>query len=169
MSTSQSDTRIAVLNMATGTLMGSPVILPGEFTTGAPLLTMDSTRALVVTDVWAGGQSYSTGVAVFNTTTGTQVGTSLSLPGRVGYRPILLSENGTHVVMAYTTRSLSGPTTRLVVVNTLTGAQTASISVPGVISGEPMMTPDGKHLLVTTTTAATQTSVTTRVSVLAIS
>ena len=170
MSGGPSDTRIAVLNMTDGRLVGSPVILPGGFATGAPLLTVDDTRVLVVTDAFNGqNRTYSTKVAVFNTITGTQVGSTLTLAGRVLYRPMMLSENGTHAVMAYTTSSIFGSTTRLVVVNTLTGAQTASISVPGAISGEPVMTPDGKHLLVTTTTAATITSTTTRVSVLAIS
>ena len=164
-----SDTRIAVLNMADGTLMGSTII-PGGFATGAPLLTADSTRALIVTDVYNGqNRTYSTRAAVFNTVTGAQVGSTLTIAGRVGYRPILLSDNGTHAVLEYTTSSIFGSTTRLVVINTLTGAQTASISVTGALSGEPVMTPDGKHLLVTTTTASTLTSRTTRVSVLAIS
>ena len=169
MSGGTSDTRIAVLNMADGTLMGSTII-PGGFATGAPLLTAGSTRALIVTDVYNGQNgTYSTRVVVFNTVTGAKVGSTLTIAGRVGYRPILLSDNGTHAVLAYTTSSIFGSTTHLVVINTLTGAQTASISVTGALSGEPVMTPDGKNLLVTTTTAYTLTTRTTRVSVLAIS
>ncbi|MCV7368359.1 hypothetical protein CRI77_09415 [Mycolicibacterium duvalii] len=170
MSGGSSDTRIAVLNMIDGTLVGSPAILPGGFATGAPFLTVDDTRVLVVTDAYNGqNRTYSTKVAVFDTLTGNQAGSTLTLDGRVLYRPMLLSENGTHAAMAATTSSIFGSTTRLVVVNTLTGAQTVSISIPGAISGDPVMTPDGTHLLVTTTTAATLTSRTTRVSVFAIS
>ena len=169
MSGGPSDTRIAVLNMADGTLMGSTII-PGGFATGAPLLTAGSTRALIVTDDYNGQNgTYSTRVGVFNTVTGAQVGSTVTIAGRVGYRPILLSDNGTHAVLASITSSIFGSTTHLAVINTLTGAQTASISVTGAISGEPVMTPDGKRLLVTTTTASTWTSRTTRVSVLAIS
>ncbi|PQD99695.1 hypothetical protein CYL16_16305 [Mycobacterium sp. EPG1] len=170
MSGGMSDTRIAILNMTDGTLMGSPTILPGGVSTGAPLLTVDDTRVLVVTDAFDGqNRTYLTQVAVFDTATGNQVGNTLTLAGRVLFQPRTLSENGTHVVMAYPTRSILGSTTYLAVVDTLTGAQTASISVPGEISGDLVMTPDGKYLLLTTTTAATLTSRTTRLSVLAIS
>ena len=165
MSSPTSDTRIAVLNMVDGTLMRSTII-PGSFATGTPLLPADSTRALIVTDVFdAVKRTYSTRVAVFDTATGAQVGSTLTMPGRVGYRPILLSEDGTHAVLAYT----QGSTTHVVVVDAVTGAQKSNISVSGVIAADPVLTPDGTHLLVTTTTKATLTSRTTRVSVLAVS
>ena len=88
----------------------------------------------IVTDVYNGQNgTYSTRVVVFNTVTGAKVGSTLTIAGRVGYRPILLSDNGTHAVLAYTTSSIFGSTTHLVVINTLTGAQTASISVTGAL------------------------------------
>ena len=105
---------------------------------------------------------------MINTVTGTQTGTTLTITDKVFYRPVLLSANGTHALLSYSTSSIFGSTTRSVVINTLTGAQTASTTVSGALSAQPLITADGTRVLITTAVANSQTTVTTRVSVLQI-
>ena len=117
-----------MINTADSTQIGTVLTLPGEFITGPPMLTANGTRALIVTDVFDGQKrTYSTRVAVINTVTGTQTGTTLTITDRIGYRPVLLSANGTHALLSYTTSWIFGSTTWLVVIYDVTGTQTASI------------------------------------------
>ena len=161
------DLRVAVINIADGTQIGTVLSLPGALITGPPMLTAGGARALIVTDVFDGAKrTYSTRVAVVNTVTGIQTGATLTFAERITYAPVLLSANGTHALLSYSTSSIFGSTTRLVVINTLTGAQTASLSVSGALSGQPLISADGTRVLITTATGTS--SVTTRVQVLQI-
>ena len=81
---------------------------------------------------------------------------------------ILLSANGTHALLSYGTSSIFGNATQLLVINTITGTQTATLSVSGSQSSEPLMSADGTRALITTAVSNSRTSVTTSVTTLRI-
>jgi hypothetical protein len=155
------DMRVAVINTFDGKLIGTVLTLPGGFITGPPLLAADGTRAVVTTDVFDGvKRTYSTRVAVINTITGTQTGTTLTLNSRITYGPILLSLNGTHALLSYGTSSIFGTATQLLVINTTTGTQTATLAVSGSQSSQPFITADGSRALFVTRISSTSTRMT---------
>jgi hypothetical protein len=160
------NSQVKLINMRTGAQVGTTVALAGD--AWHTQLSGDGTRALIVTHVenLMSGLSDpdSTRVTVIDTTTGKQVGTTITLPGEL-YGAQLLS-GGTHVLL---TTELWDPlfyrgTTRLVVINTVTGNQ---VGLPATIDGQPSRTPifsaDGSRLLITTLAPTTYT---TRVAVL---
>ena len=124
------NTVVTVIGSVTvaGILNGNP--------SGQPPVSADRTRALIVTDV---GHS-STRVAVVNTTTGAQIGNTLTLTGTTltdrdtSYPPVISADGTRAVITATTTDWLFGTTTRVAVVNTTTGTQ---IGTTLVFSGEP--------------------------------
>ena len=133
------------------------------------MLTAGGSRLLWLTDVFDGAaRTYAARVAVLDIATGTQIGTTLIFGDRITYRPVLLSANGTHALLAYTTTSIFGFSTRLVVVNTLTGTQTGSLIVSGGLVREPRISADGTRAFVATGVYNSRTSVTTRIAILQI-
>ena len=164
-------TLVTVINTATGAQIGTTLTVPGY---GASLLTADGTRALITTAVYDRSvllnDRHSTRVAVINTATGQQIGTTLTLPGVI-YGAQLLSANGTHVLV---TTSPWNPwtytgTTQTVVIDTTTGKQAGSaLTIAGGASTEPLFSPNGTRILITTAARNWLSQTITRVAVLRI-
>lgn len=158
-------TYVTVINTATGAQIGSTLTL-GGYAIGypSPALNADGSRALVITNP----RDYATGkdttqVAVINPTTGKQIGTTLTFAGYPAGK-VLLGVSGNLAVIAIG----NGTSTRVVVLNMTTGAQTATFTVTGAPQGSVVLTADGTRAVLTTATYNSLTSVTTRVTVLRI-
>ena len=98
-------------------LLGSSVTITGDVTP-RPLMTADGTRAVIVTPVTS-GTTKTTRVAVIDTATGKQVGSTLTLSG--GAPSAELSSDGTRAFV--TTTDPNTNSTRVTVINTATGTQ----------------------------------------------
>ena len=166
-------TLVKVIDTTTGTQIGTTLTLPGS---GAPLLSADGSHALITTAVydrgaWITDDPHSTRVAVIDTTTGQQTGTTLTMPGAI-YGAQLLSADGTHALITTSPWNpvTYTPTTQMAVINTTTGKQVGgTLTLAGGASGEPLFSADGTHILITTAApinGLTQTI--TRVAVLQI-
>ena len=129
-------TLVTVFNTATGAQVDTTVAIPGS---GAPLVTGDGTRAVISTAVYDRGALFwvdpqSTRVAVIDTTTGKQIGTTLTLSGGL-YGAQLLSADSTRALI---TTSPWNPVTytgtaRMVVVDMTTGKQAGgTLTIGGV-------------------------------------
>jgi microcystin-dependent protein len=127
-------------------------------------LSADGSRALISTNPRDYATSTdTTQLAVINMTTGTQIGTTLTFNGYPASR-VLPDANGSLALITIG----DGSSTRLVVVNTTTGAQTSTFTVTGAPQGSLLMTADGTRALITTATYDSFTTVSTRVTVLRI-
>lgn len=145
-------TGVAVIDTAMGTQVGSTLSLPG---TGLRMvLSTDGSRAVVITggayDPTTYGYS-ATGVAVIDTVTGNQVGSTVSLPG--ASLGTMLSVDGSRAVVItgdYDSTTYSYSATRVAVVDTGTGKQVGDpIAFAG--KGFSALSPDGSRVVVTTT------------------
>ena len=158
--------RVVVIDTATGTQIGTTITLTGVPMGVSTLMSADGTRALIktiVTDPATG--TTATRVAVINTTTGTQIGTTLTLSGYPLW-PMLSANGGTALI---TTTEYDPATrtdiTRVMAINTTTGAQTGTtLTLTGVPSGPPVLSADGGRALITTGVS----NATTRVAVIRI-
>jgi YVTN family beta-propeller protein/VCBS repeat-containing protein len=142
---------IAPVVAATGVTVIGDVTLTGA-SWGAPVLSADGTRALFTTGPAAWESTGTTRVAVINTATGKQVGTTLTLKGRAAYGLPVFSADGTHALMTTTDGiATTGVTTRVAVINTATGKQTGTtLTLAGIASVTPLSA-DGTRVLITTT------------------
>lgn len=147
-------TLVTVYNTTTGAQVGTMVAIPGS---GAPLVTGDGTRAAISTAVYDRGALFwvdpdSTRVAVIDTTTGKQIGTTLALSGAL-YGAQLLSADSTRALI---TTSPWNPvtytgTSRMVVVDMTTGRQAGgTLSIGGGADYEPLFSADGTRVVFTT-------------------
>ena len=163
--TSTSSTRVSVINTTTGTQIGTTTTLTGYQASGPTLLSPDGSRAVIsaTSDDWATRTS-TTRVAVINTTTGTQTGTTLAL---TGYGYSVMSADGNRAVI-----TTDGPTgAQVAVINTTTGARVGTtLTLTGYgLSFSPLMSANGNRALITTRVYNYSTrSYTTRVTVLRI-
>jgi hypothetical protein len=144
------NSQVVLIEMSTGAQVGTTVTLPGD--AWQAQLSGDGTRALVTTTVMdllpKLSDPESTRIAVIDTTTGKQVGTTITVPGGV-YGAQLLSVNGNHALV--TAGTWGKGTTRLVVINMVTGRQAGTtLSLAGATVGSPLLSPDGSRVLVTT-------------------
>ena len=163
-------TLAAVIDIPTGTQIGTTLTVSGG---GTPLLTADGTRALIATQVYDYGarltDPHSTRVAVIDTTTGRQIGTTLTLPGKL-YGAQRLSADGTHILITtspWNTFTNTG-STKMAVIDTTTGAPAGStLTIKGETAVEPLFSADGTRALIATTVFS-RTAVATRVGVLRI-
>ena len=87
------------------------------------VLSADGTRAVITTYV-PSATGTTTRVAVINTATGAQIGTTLTLPGNPS--GTAFSADGTRAVITTSATDATGTTTRVAVINTTTGAQTGT-------------------------------------------
>jgi YVTN family beta-propeller protein/VCBS repeat-containing protein len=130
------------------------------YVAGPPVLSADGTRAVVITFVPT-STGTTTRVAVVNTTTGNQVGTTITLAGSPG-SPVLVAD-GTRVLVTTT----DAGSTRSTVIDTITGAQTATLPGDAFPYGGPTLNADGPHALITTVvTDPTTGAQSTRVAVI---
>ena len=162
-------TRVAVINTTTGTQTGTTLTITGApYASGLQRLSANGTRALITTYTYDSATGiYTTWVAVINTTTGTQTGTTLTLTGSQFPTSALLSSDGTRAVMITTTDAAFGGTTRASVIDTTTGAQ---IGTTLTLTGEPVwpvLSADGTRAVITTYATDNATGITTtRVAVI---
>ncbi|SCX26589.1 VCBS repeat-containing protein [Mycolicibacterium fluoranthenivorans] len=116
-------TSVTVINVATGTKIGSTVKLTGQ--SDGVVFTDDGTRALVATSVTA-TDTASTRLVVINAGTGKQVGSTLTLDGNT-YLPDALQFNsdGSRAILTIDgyDADTGAAVTRLTLVNTATGAR----------------------------------------------
>lgn len=81
------------------------------YPSGSPQLSADGSRALITTGVFNLATGTTTQVAVIDTTTGTQIGKTLILPGAPSGSPLLTSD-GTHAfITTFVTDPITGYTT----------------------------------------------------------
>jgi hypothetical protein len=134
--TSTNTIRVAVINTSTGIQVGTTTTLTG-FLDGGPLLSPDRSRAVVITNGidWATGTT-TTQVAVINTSTGTQIGTTVNLAGNPSGS--VLSADGTHALI------IAGST--VMVMETASGLQVSFTGTGGLY---PLLSADGSRALVT--------------------
>ena len=148
-------TSVAVIDAATGSQIGDTVALEGYVLTGSQAgetpLSADGSRILVTTyDNDEVTNTTSTEVAVIDTTTGTQTGTTITLPGATDASMFLTADGSRALITTRVPDPNTGFTNmRVALVNTTTGAQTSTI-VTGYLMGKPQVTADGKHVVMTT-------------------
>jgi hypothetical protein len=140
-------TRLTMIDTTTGAQIGTTTTLTG-FLNGGVLFNADTQRAVVTTisSNFATTGKATTQVAVINTATGAQVGTTRTFDDDTGYA--LLSADGTRALIN------TGP--QLAVINTATGTQ-AGATVTG--GGYALLSADGTRALITTGNNPTKVSV----------
>ncbi|WP_280825382.1 YncE family protein [Mycobacterium sp. OTB74] len=163
--TTGSATRVALYNTATGTQTGTALTIPGTAT--GSVLSADGTHALITTVVYdSATDSNSTRVAVLDTTTGAQTGTTLNIAGLASGSPLLLADRR-HVLMDTTVTNLAGNTTQVALIDTTTGTQTGTtLTLQGTPPGVPVLSADGTHALITTSVFTQSTGDTTQVALI---
>jgi hypothetical protein len=162
-------TLATVINTITGTQIGA-VSVPGALSSS--LLSANGSRALITATPNGvdGKLSNNTRVAVVNTSTGTQIGTTLSLTGNPSGS--LMSADGTRALIATSNYDplnfATNVTTWVTVVNTTTGIQMGTIfNVPGnTIALQPLNADGTRALLTTRVYNPTSSTYSTRVAVL---
>ncbi len=123
-STDSRTVRVAVINTDTGAQTASTLTLPGR-AVGPPVFSPDDSHALITTidgDVTTGS---ITRVAVIDTSTGAQSGTTLTLSGSALVYPALFNADGTRAL-------ITTDDARVAVIDTITGAQIGTtFTLPG--------------------------------------
>jgi hypothetical protein len=161
----------SMIDTETGSKSGTTLALKGQLD-GAPVFSPDRERAVFVT--YSGsGNTYQTQLGVLATTTGAQIGNTLTYSSVGGWYSPIFSADGERILMlAGATDPFGRYSIRASVINTVTGTQigkTLSFA-GGNFGGSGVFSPDGAHVLMVTTQAnwLSLTS-TTRVSILRIS
>ena len=149
-------TRVAVIDTTTGTQIGDTTVVAGS--PGGTQYAADGTRIVQTTSGYDDATgAYATRVAVIDTVTGTQVGTTTALAGYS--RGTQLSADGTRVVQTAqesiydNTTSTYTYTTRVAVIDVTTGVQVGSTTTSSVTqnnSGGTQFTADGTRAIHTT-------------------
>lgn len=156
--TSTPTARITMVDSATGAQIGSGLVLTGQMEWDSALLTPDKTRAVVSTWQSTAGGATSR-VAVIDTTTGNQVGTTLTYTGSV---EVVMSPDGSRALVA---ANANGSSTQVAVVNTQTGS-VKRLTLTGRLSGVPQFNAQGDRVLVETVVFKMFKGYTTRISVI---
>jgi len=156
-------TRAAVINTTTGTQTGTTLTVTGV-QLSSPLLSANGTRAVITTttDAPVGGP-YVTRVAVINTATGAQAGTTVAVSGSLLDSPVL-STDGTRLLIATSAQDATGYTTRMAAINTVTGTQIGTtVTVTGALP-VLLFSADGSRAVVSTTEGNSTTGFSTRMT-----
>lgn len=145
-------TYVSVLDTTTGARVGMPIILTGE-AMDSKLLAADGSRALITTNIYDSRTSTSTSrAAVYNTTTGAQIGTALVVQGTqlAGYAPLLAADGSRALVTAeYSDFGSNVYSTRVGAISTA-GQPGAILTLAGRPSGSALLSPDGVYALTVT-------------------
>jgi YVTN family beta-propeller protein len=161
-------TQVAVINTLTGAQTGATVSVTGS-NLEAPVLNADRTRALITTSrpIWEAADT--TRVAVLDTTTGTQLGTTVEIAGNE-LAPPVLNADGSHAAITNQIGDFaSGYTTQATVLNLATGAQvgtTQGLEGEGVSFGAPVFNAAGNRVVFMARTEGPVNSFTTRLAVI---
>jgi YVTN family beta-propeller protein/VCBS repeat-containing protein len=165
-------TRVAVVDLTTGTQIGNTLEIAGE---AYPQLSSDGTRTVVTAYVpdTTSSINTTTNVAVLDNATGAQIGETLAItvPGySSNSQPLVTTTKNKRAVIATATYNpaIVDNVTRVAVVDTTTGGKTGGTVI---VTGEPSaalaLNEDGSRVLITTRSYAAQTGVyTTRVAVI---
>lgn len=158
--TTGTGTRVSVINTLTGAQTGSALVLPGG-QSGSPVLSADGSRAVITTSSPVWEASGTTRVAVLDTTTGIQIGTTVGLTGNASGPPVLTDGNRA-LITTIDGYGTTGSTTRVSAINLATGTQIGStVTLPGDGSsyGHAIVSADGKRALMASRTydSATET------------
>jgi hypothetical protein len=155
-------TRITVIDASTGATIGDTALV-GQY--GSRLLNADGTRAVITTVAYdAATSDYTNQVAVYDMSTGDQIGTTTSIAGQYGSR--LLSADGTRLLItAFNDPNPSD--TQVAVVNTTTGTEVGLLTFAGRVTGDVRLTADTTRALISTAIGGFNGS-TTNVAVLRI-
>jgi hypothetical protein len=147
-----SSTQVAVFDTFTGRQAGTTITVVGEEFGSRPV-SLDGSRALIVTNVYDGRTSVNTTrLTVIDTTTGTQIGTTIALTGFLNGR-VLFSADSRRAVIATTSSNFATtgkPATQVAVIDTTTGKQVGSTFTLGDDAGYAVMSVDGTRALVNT-------------------
>ncbi len=147
------NTRVAVVDTATGTQIGTTLTLSGDLGSSV-LLSTDGSRAIITTDFYdVANTADTTRVTTVDTSTGTQIGSTLTLLGAPS-SSVLTDASGDHALITSTTYDLTtgNTTTRIAAVDTTAGVQTGDTLV---LAGgpapfhQPVSTADKKYALIT--------------------
>ncbi|ODQ95249.1 Ig-like domain-containing protein [Mycolicibacterium holsaticum] len=138
--------RVIVIDSTTGAQIGDGLELTGDESLGAALISPDGSRAVFSTSHLT-STANTTSVAVINTATGNQVGTTLTFSG---YGYMQMSDDGSRVVVA-TITSTNTPNlkTQVAVLDTAAGSAVRT-TLSGGVWREPVFTADGTRVLVKT-------------------
>lgn len=162
-------TQVAVINTLTGAQTGATVSVTGD-RLESPVLNADRTRALITTSrpIWEAPDT--TRVAVLDTTTGTQLGTTIEIAGNELAPPVLNADGSRAVIANRIGDFASGYTTQATVLNVATGAQvgtTQGLDGEGIPYGAPVFNAAGNRIAFMARTEDPVTNVfTTRLAVL---
>ncbi|MCV7215283.1 hypothetical protein H7J51_08285 [Mycobacterium crocinum] len=139
-------TELAVMNMTAGGQIGDTLSFANADVAVAPILAPDGTRASVTLYLQTTSQ---VGVALLDTTTGAQIGSTVALDGYPFVVPVW-NATGTRVVV--TLSQLGGDTTAVSVLDATAGAMTGPTAlIIGSTRRTPTLTADGTRAVVTTT------------------
>lgn len=140
--------RVAVIDTATGTQMGTTVTIAG-IPSGPAMFVADGARVVFTTHVYdPGTRKNTTRVAVIDPLTGAQVGSTFSVTS-TALSAQVLSADGTRVMVTTASGNLFAGTTRVAAIDTLSGAQSAATSVTGYESAGSLLSADGKRAVIT--------------------
>ena len=144
-------TGVAVINTTTGQQIGTTATLPGSSSGNPAVFSTDGARALLTTYTHDGTYTNTTRVAVIDTSTGQQVGTTVSLPNNSQNNPALFNAKGTRALLTTYTYDTTTTTTRVAVINTTTGTLIGTPNLVGAPVGSAQFSADGTRALLTTT------------------
>jgi hypothetical protein len=151
-----------VIDTATGTVIGAPIALTG-YPVGSLLVTDDGGHALLTTNPsdWVSSIQH-TQLAVIDTKTGNQDGTTLTFDGSPA-GSFLVGAGGRHALI--TTGTTSG-STGLALIDLEHGTQTSAFSFAGAPRNLPVITIDGSRALLTSVVANSFTNYSTTATTL---
>lgn len=144
-------TRIAVINLVTGTQKGTTLTFTGELSEVLPV-TANANHVLLSLNSYDGRTSTNTlRVRVIDTATGAQIGNGLVLTGHQALGAALVSSDGSRAVFSTShTTGTTNTTTSVAVINTATGNQVGTaLTFNGY--GYMQMSDDGSRVVVATT------------------
>lgn len=160
-------TQVAVLDTLTGAQTGTTVSVTGN-QLEAPVLNADRTRALITTSrpIWETPDT--TRVAVLDTTTGTQLGTTVEIAGNEVAPPALNADGSRAAITNQIGDFASGYTTQATVINVATGAQIGTTQgLEGqAVYGAPVFNATGDRVVFMARTEGPVGTFTTRLTVL---
>ncbi|WP_157516719.1 hypothetical protein [Mycobacterium sp. MS1601] len=146
-------TRAEVVDTTTGAVIGTPTILTGA-ESGTAQVSADGTHVILAAVAYSSAIGSTTSVARINTSSGSQVGATVSVPGdTTGSGIALVSDDGAMVVITtsvYDSRT-SAVASWVTLKDLATGEQVGqTVIVPGSWYTASMLTGDRSRLVVTT-------------------
>lgn len=148
-SQSGDSTHVTLINTVSGTQTGPTLVLAGRLSQD-PLLDVTGDHALITTRREDGSNGYVSQVAVIDTRTGTQAGTTLTFAG--SSRVEFVGDNSVALISSYTYDPATGGTSRFTVLNATTGLEVGTaLTLDGSPWDTPAVSTDGTNLLVIAT------------------